>query len=1350
MLDGAVVVPIQEMFYNILFELAAILWIMNRALLIVGYFLMAMTGWITEQVFAPLLTIVGDQTGQLIGPIFSIAMGVLAMTYILAVFGRFHVVSMRRAVMWLLFAGALYTFGPNFYLGMETFRREIAAAFYEVGVSSATGGGTVTGLSAVGSSPEDAMTVPTDQLGVFLPLTTVTYVDGVDVALAYLNADGYDLLGNTGAHSIGRLPWNWIEDGNGGYFDPSTGPTTFSSVNADARSASLAMAAQGVSRSFTAILISILAVVEQIIHFLLACAFAIAFISMFVATLFAFFIRTEPIAGAALEMVIELFIQTLINSLLISLITGFVLIAANTGNGILLLGGSIAALFMAWNLMQGTLKGLTNSTDRLYHSFAAATGGSFATAGETRASIGEAAATAGTAAMGAVTGAAVLAGGGSFVQAAGSALGDSRTAQTMNYASRMLGGDDTFMGRAADAFGQGAAARSIGGPVGGALLGVDTRRRRQDEEAREARLSYLGDADEDRDEAVHDYRRSFERDRLSWSFHEADVPRVQALSMAYGNDEFDAVTDAVRRTRNANPGLPPASPAFQNQVRGQLPENLQDIDSAALADFASIFGDTAESGASDYEKATAIFEPIPTPGPLDEARDNAVSAYRGSGAETDLTDAFSTDDANRVARLMDSYSEDDFDEVVSAVRSTRDNDPDMQPGSRQALSAARNALSPGLQMMPTADLQAFSNAFGTAATAGAVSDNARPEPEIYTGNRDERLDRAMLAYRKTGDDRALDEVFDPGRANEVMTMADTYSSDDFDAAVRAVRQARTDDPDLHPGSNLAVRAARANLPDRMRQMSRRDLEVLSEAFGGDANPPAAPPAGARVPVPSRRRERNEERPFNRAAATADMEQKYGDDFDTLANTARAVHVADATLYPGSGEAVAAMRAQLPPRFDDAPAEDLRQMSLAYNDDLKTVPGIGPIEQVRLRQAGVETVEQLATVNPSDLSEKAGVAPVRASMMVAEARDVARIPAPAPDIRQAKGQMQRALGENQAISVKVTLDLSSINGVGPSLQSKLGQAGINSVADLAGASPAALGAIKGISEKRAATLIREAQSRVSAGSISVPPPAPASSGGGTAIPVSRPTPPMGSRPSRRRHEGEGSPPRDDNNLVAPPPNDMRSSSPHSSGRRSNVPSRTGSTGGRQVSSPTPVERGGPPPPSDVSTAAPTPPSRNVRRSAPAGSGARVSASSASSTPVTTPRSGSTSTPPPSHNSGSADLARSGTRVPTSGASPTTPPSSRSSDAASTPPPRNAGRATSAPSRPETTTPPPNRSRGGARPAPSARRQIPTSDETMRDTPLPPSRGRQSTPPLPDEGENPLAGANQLRQREEDDS
>ena len=49
-------------------------------MLLVGYYLMALTDWLINAAFAPLLTQVINQTGGLLAPIFTIAMLALAIT----------------------------------------------------------------------------------------------------------------------------------------------------------------------------------------------------------------------------------------------------------------------------------------------------------------------------------------------------------------------------------------------------------------------------------------------------------------------------------------------------------------------------------------------------------------------------------------------------------------------------------------------------------------------------------------------------------------------------------------------------------------------------------------------------------------------------------------------------------------------------------------------------------------------------------------------------------------------------------------------------------------------------------------------------------------------------------------------------------------------------------------------------------------------------------------------------------------------------------------------------------------------------------------------------------------------
>ena len=890
--------------------------------------------------------------------------------------------------------------GPTSILGMEAFRREVAGGFYEAGIDAFNSGGAVTGLDAIGTPPSDAVTVPTDQLGVFLPIPSVMAVDGVDVALAYLDADGYDMLGAAGPHPIARLPWNMVVAGGDGFFDPETGPDTFSTLTDADRNASIARALQGVSRLLTGTIIALFAVVEQLVHFILAASFAVAFLSMFIATLFGFFIRTEPIAWSALELVLELFIQTLVNSLLMSLVVGFVLIGANSGNAVLLLGGGAAGLFMAWNLMQGTLKGLMNATERLYRSFASVTGGSFATVSETSESMG-------SAAVSAATGTAVLAGGGSFLQAAGGALGDARTAQTMNYAARMLGGEDTLLGRAASAVGEGASARTVGGPVGGALLGVQNRRNRQQEAEREERLSYTGQADTARAEAVQGYRGQEvdDRDTLTEVFDEQDARRVRALSLAYDDDTFDTVASTVRRVRNANPDLPPDNPAFQRQVREALPSAMQTIETAALADFSTTFGAPADPAPSRYEKATALMQPIPTPGPADEARDDALRAYRLSGDEGTLTDAFSPQDANRVARLMDAYDDDDFAAVVSAVRAARDVNPDLEPGSTRALAATRNELSPSLAQMPSADLRAFSDAFGGSSTPPAVL-NPEATPMIYVGNRDARRDASLQAYRQSGDENALFDAYSPVQTQQVMQLDDAYNREDFETVVQAVRRVRSVDPELDPGSTRAVRQARRQLPDRLNQMPSEDLTAFSSIFGAEADTPTVNQSNRLPPKPP---------PDVKPVALSNVMSE--NDARMIAGTF-GVEPDEMVIMPTRSASPPATDAQPPksppPAEDVAPVNTVPAPAQSANTPpaapLTDISGIGPSTQVQLRSAGVQTVADLAAADPAELAQLPRVTQEKAVAWVADAAARTETDTQAPSSAPATVQPSKQIDE----------------------------------------------------------------------------------------------------------------------------------------------------------------------------------------------------------------------------------------------------------------------------------------------------------------------------------------------------
>ena len=93
MLDGSIVKPIMQLAYRLVLELAAFLWWTDRSILLVGYYILALTDWLTQSAFSPLLTGIAAMTSGIAANMFVLAMMALSFTYLLAVFFRVNVVT---------------------------------------------------------------------------------------------------------------------------------------------------------------------------------------------------------------------------------------------------------------------------------------------------------------------------------------------------------------------------------------------------------------------------------------------------------------------------------------------------------------------------------------------------------------------------------------------------------------------------------------------------------------------------------------------------------------------------------------------------------------------------------------------------------------------------------------------------------------------------------------------------------------------------------------------------------------------------------------------------------------------------------------------------------------------------------------------------------------------------------------------------------------------------------------------------------------------------------------------------------------------------------------------------------
>ncbi len=488
-------IQIDAFYYNLLFSLASIHWSILRAFIMMGYAIELFNRWLAEKAFVPLIQQTNASLSLVVNVALIVALFVLGITYLLSVFVRMNVVEPRSALLWYLAGALFFSIGPSLFQGMNDIRQGIGQAFYLSALNGlqANAGGAFNSLSSV-ETDELGLLPLCDNLGTYLPgVTTPQSIDGLDVALSYLRADGIDIMGYhppfrdlacrphppdpaTGRYTARALPNEW--DWHGSFFDNTQSGQLYELLTDEERQHSLEMASKAQGRLLTAWPLVLFGLCEQLVYLLLTIAQGLTFISFSCAILFAFFKRTEIIARSILELWVELIIQTLIIALIQSLVVAFFLVGTASGNGLVVLGiGLICLVFMLIVLWSG-IKAVWNSFNRLFRAFGQASGGVFITPGAAAALTAGAGAAVvgGTLAVGsnALSGMNALVQGATPAQAAGLALGGvqqiTSTARTLAY---LPGVRNTPLGEAAEQFTEGATTRRVAGPLFGTALLTD-------------------------------------------------------------------------------------------------------------------------------------------------------------------------------------------------------------------------------------------------------------------------------------------------------------------------------------------------------------------------------------------------------------------------------------------------------------------------------------------------------------------------------------------------------------------------------------------------------------------------------------------------------------------------------------------------------------------------------------------------------------------------------------------------------------------------------------------------------------------------------------------------------------
>lgn len=295
-------IQIDQLWYDILRLLAAAGWTLQKGLFMMGHAIELANLWLVENAFAPLITQTSSQLRVTASLAFVIALVVLGITYLLAAFVRLEVVSPRSAIGWYLAGVVFFQLGPLLYQGMHEFRQDISAGFYNVALDSLQGAGSpFRSLGAVRSDDLPPLQA-CDALGPYLPGANITRlgegVDGLDIALAYLLADGQDVMGYPppvptaciqphADYLPTDLPAAWML-GEGAYFYYLHSSQFFGDpVGEEDRKASLDRAGAAQFRVFSAWPLVVFGVVEQLIFLLLTIAQGLTFVSFSVAILFA-------------------------------------------------------------------------------------------------------------------------------------------------------------------------------------------------------------------------------------------------------------------------------------------------------------------------------------------------------------------------------------------------------------------------------------------------------------------------------------------------------------------------------------------------------------------------------------------------------------------------------------------------------------------------------------------------------------------------------------------------------------------------------------------------------------------------------------------------------------------------------------------------------------------------------------------------------------------------------------------------------------------------------------------------------------------------------------------------------
>ncbi len=462
MADTLFIVPIQMWVYGMVRNTAIRFWLFNRAFLLAGFLIEALTDWLSTEFFGPAISDISILSEGLMPTFFMIATLLLVASYLIAPWFRVRVVDWQKALGWLLFALLFYQAGPGLYIEGENMRRSISSEFYGQILTQTEGTAAPTMLGTIATGSDDnSMGTLANQFGAYIP--SDQYVDGLDLAMSYSLSTGEDVI-----EALTSLPADFRDE----YFDPTQGPLFFLTMTAEERTDSINEGLTGISRLIFSLIIIFFGLVEQMIYLSLSISAGVLFLSMSIAILFSFFERTEMMARTLLDMWLELFILSVIISVMQAFVVGIVMLGARTANPTLALGAATLGAPVMLVLLKKALGTIWDALNRMFTAMSQVVGGKLTSPAEAGLSAAQSAAGLALSVATAGVGAGVaMAAGGSLAQVAGSALSGSDALYNAAAMGSMVLPEGSPLSETAGGFYEGALAQRMLGPAGGLMLG---------------------------------------------------------------------------------------------------------------------------------------------------------------------------------------------------------------------------------------------------------------------------------------------------------------------------------------------------------------------------------------------------------------------------------------------------------------------------------------------------------------------------------------------------------------------------------------------------------------------------------------------------------------------------------------------------------------------------------------------------------------------------------------------------------------------------------------------------------------------------------------------------------------